>query len=387
MASVAAVDMFLSMSDLPALLFRGTLLLPLALGCSHRPPPDFAPDPTLVAQVREIRMVPSQPAVCPGETIRVGYEAVLEDGTVVPFATRYDKDNPPRLHVQFLDRTSRQADPQGDGSWRTDPDPWLSAIDGFQLEASLRAKPSASVSVRVPPEYDCLDRSFEFHGDNGGEPGGKNSAGRFGENGEDGPDIRVRLGIVRSPFVPRLLVAAIEVEHQTIRYSLADADRVEPRDWLRVETRGGRGGDGAGGAPGKLGSAGKAGCPGGAGGAGGDGQAGGTGGIGGRGGHLTIIAAEEDRFLAGLVDGRNPGGDGGRGGKGGEGGAGGAGGAASGPACAAGPAGANGRTGPSGPNGRRGNRGPDLEVLTIPLRDVFGSRVPPELAELLRRSQ
>src|SRR5881296_543922 len=73
-----------------------------------RPPPSFAPDPGLVEQIREVRMSTSIRA-CPGEAFGAAYTAVLNDGSLVPFETRYDKDNPPRLHVVFLMRSSNEA--------------------------------------------------------------------------------------------------------------------------------------------------------------------------------------------------------------------------------------------------------------------------------------
>ena len=364
----------------------GALVLALS-ACRRGPPPDFSPDPVLVEQIREIRMRPLLTRACPGESFRVDYEAVLEDGTVVPFATRYDRDAPPRLHVQFLQRTSPQTHSHGDGSWTADPDPWVSVLTGFELEATLRQRPALAAGVRIAPEYGCLDRRFSFPGDPGRSPGGRNPEGRNGEPGRDGPDLTVRLGVVRSPFVERLLVAAVEVEGEPVRYYLADAAGIAPRDWLVIETRGGPGGRGADGAPGQPGTPGTAGCPGGTGGAGGNGQNGGAGGPGGRGGRITIITASDDRFLAGIVDARNPGGEEGEGGKGGSGGLGGAGGPPQRPDCAAGAAGPNGRPGEPGQAGRRGVRGPDPQVITVPLRDVFGPRIPPELAELLRREE
>src|SRR5947199_89603 len=75
-----------------------------------RPPPSFAPDPGLVEQIREVRMSTSLRA-CPGESFGAAYTAVLNDGSLVPFETRYDKDNPPRLHVVFLARSSPDATP------------------------------------------------------------------------------------------------------------------------------------------------------------------------------------------------------------------------------------------------------------------------------------
>ncbi len=61
-----------------------------------RPPPSFAPDPGLVSQIRELRMSTNATA-CPGESFGAAYTAVLNDGSLVPFETRYDQDHPPRL--------------------------------------------------------------------------------------------------------------------------------------------------------------------------------------------------------------------------------------------------------------------------------------------------
>src|SRR6059058_45067 len=43
-----------------------TTLAVLLSGCSHAPPADFAPDPGLVAQIRDIRIVTSYARACPG---------------------------------------------------------------------------------------------------------------------------------------------------------------------------------------------------------------------------------------------------------------------------------------------------------------------------------
>src|SRR5207248_8719810 len=81
----------------------------LVFGCSHAPPADFAPDPGLVAQIKDIRIVTSYARACPGSVIATSYEAVLASGERVPFARSYDKKHPPRLHVVFLDRESPDA--------------------------------------------------------------------------------------------------------------------------------------------------------------------------------------------------------------------------------------------------------------------------------------
>src|SRR5213593_1081624 len=138
------------------------------LGCSHAPPPDFAPDPGLVAQIRDIRIITGYARACPGAVIPTTYEAVLTDGSRVPFARSYDKKHPPRLHVIFLDRTSPEAVTQQDGDWVTNADPLLTATTGFRLTATLQAKPSVTNTVVVPPDYRCMPHAFVFSGEPGG---------------------------------------------------------------------------------------------------------------------------------------------------------------------------------------------------------------------------
>jgi len=350
-------------------LVPAALLLSAACG-PKGPPPDFAPDPGLVAQIRELRISTSVRA-CPGETFGALYTAVLNDGMVVPFESRYDQKHPPRLHVVFLDRRSEEATPLQGGAWVADPDPLTSAVTGFQLTATLTAKPTITATAAVAPEYSCLPHAFGFRGSGAGA---------------SGPQVTVRLGILRSPFYPRLLVAGVEVEEAPPFFVLADAGAVPPSDWLVIESRGARGVRGYGGTNGANGTAGNAGCPGQAGARGGDGSDGGPGGPGGRGGQITIIAPADEPFLAGLVDARVPGGEGGpggRGGKGGEGGKGGAAAPASDPRCAAGANGAAGRAGTDGPDGPGGSFSTRPRILTVPTRDIWGTQIPPALGALL----
>lgn len=347
-----------------------------ATACSHGPPPDFAPDPGLVARIVELRMTTGAEYACPGQSLRADYEAVLDDGTVVPFARRYDKDDPPALHVVLLDRRSGEAVSQEDGDWSTDADPLQSALGGFRLEASLRARPELTVSAVVAPEYSCLRHAFHFAG----------ATGRTGGPGSPGPDVLVRLGIVRSPYYERLLVMGVEVGDAPPFYVLQDADAVPPSDWFVLESAGGRGGRGAHGAKGATGAKGRDGCPGARGGAGAPGAVGGPGGPGGSGGPVTVIVPTEQPFLAGLVDGGSPGGPGGPGGEGGDGGAGGPGGSGiivNGRRCADGPTGPAGGPGPEGPAGVAGAPGNAPRVITVSERDVFGPRVPQPLMALL----
>jgi hypothetical protein len=358
--------------------FPSFAALTLAAACAHRPPEDFAPDPGLVSHIRSIEMrVPT--SACPGEGFLASYTAILDDSSRVPFATRYDRKHPPRLHVVFLERWSPEAIPLEGGGWAADRDPLTSARTGFRLRAALRAKPSIADSVAIAPDYSCMSHTYAFSG----------ATGETAQSGVDGPVVTVRLGVLRSPFYDRLLVAAIAAEEAPPLYLLADARSIPPADWLRIESRGGRGGRGQAGRPGVRGADGTTGCPGSPGGPGGPGGSGGPGAGGGRGGRITIIAPEEEPFLAGIVDARVPGGEGGPGGSGGTGGGGGAGGKAgprrapSDSTCRAGAAGGDGPAGRAGPRGPDGDPGLRAQVLTVPLRNVFGVRIPPELAELL----
>jgi hypothetical protein len=355
--------------------FRGGIALVAALSaCAKKPPADFAPDPGLVARIHEIRMeVPV--TACPGQTFRADYIAAMDDGEEIPFAASYDKKHPPALHVVFLSRYSAQATALENGNWAASPDPLASAVTGFHVRALMRANPRLIAEVVVPPSYECLDHTLEFVG----------ARGRSGRDGGPGPDVTVRLGLVRSPFVERLIVAEVTVEQAPPLYVLADAEYVDPADWLRVAALGGPGSRGSDGAKGQAGRAGAPGCPGRAGEAGSAGGDGERGGDGGPGGHVTVIVAEEEPFLAGLVDARTDGGPGGDGGRGGKGGAGGAGGAATGDArrCKAGPPGPAGADGRDGPDGRGGRPGPRAQVITVPAASVFGTRPRPELEALL----
>ena len=64
-----------------------TLFSAVLLGaCSHQPPEGFAPDPGLVSQIRDIRIVTAYTRACPGATMPTTYEAVLTDGSRVPFS-------------------------------------------------------------------------------------------------------------------------------------------------------------------------------------------------------------------------------------------------------------------------------------------------------------
>ena len=365
----------------PRRLFVTPFVVTLLVGCSHAPPEGFAPDPGLVAQIRDIRIVTGYARACPGGVIPASYEAVLASGERVSFSRSYDKKHPPRLHVVFLDRESPDAVSQEDGDWVTERDPLATVSTGFRLTATLRANSRITNTVVVPPDYRCMPHTFAFSG----EPGGP------GEAGEPGPDATVRLAVLRSPFYDKLFVAGIQVGLAPPFYVLQDAGAVPPADWLVIEARGGRGGSGVAGTRGVDGSAGAAGCPAQAGAPGGNGGNGGSGGPGGRGGRINVIVPLDNPFLAGIVAGRSPGGTGGPGGPGGAGGKGGKGGQggtdASNRRCPDAVDGAPGQAGSAGPTGSQGSPGPRSIVVTAPAREIFGVQVPPELGSLLERLQ
>ena len=235
----------------PRRFFVTTFSVTVLVACSHAPPADFAPDPGLIAQVRDLRIVTTQDRACPGGWIQASYEAVLADGSRVPFARTYDKKHPPRLHVVFLERSSPDAVSRESGDWVTNANPLWTAASGFRLTATLSAKPAVQQTVVIPPEYSCMGHGFQF----GGEPGGAAQAGG------NGPDVTVRLAILRSPFYDKLIVAAVEVGYSQPYYVFADGNSIPPANWLWVESRGGRGGPGTPGQNGGDGAAGQGGCP------------------------------------------------------------------------------------------------------------------------------
>ena len=355
-------------------------LLPMLAACAHQPPADFAPDPALLAQIREIQITPGVARACPGFVIQASYEAVLVDGTHVPFQRTYDEKHPPRLHMMFLELSSPEAVSRTDGSWAMAQDPLVSASAGFQLTASLKAKPSIRGSVTVAPDYSCAPHAFAFEG----EPGGRAQAG------DNGPNVTVRIGRARSPFYDKLIVVGIQVGAQAPFYELYDAASIPPADWVAVDSRGGRGGIGTPGPKGGDGAPGASGCPAQVGGTGGDGGSGGPGAPGGRGGPVTIIAPADDPYMAGLIAVRSSGGYGGAGGPGGAAGVGGKGGQGKSPSgggsCADAADGASGRKGQPGLAGSEGPRGPRPEMVTVPSGQLFGPGIPTELAVLLASS-
>ena len=338
-------------------------LVAFSPACSNKPPPDYAPDPGLIARIAEIRMLIGDGRVCPGNTIRASYEAVLENGAIIPFATRYENDYPPPLHMVFLSRNSAEASPRNDGGWATNSDPLVSVLNGFRLNAFLRVKPSLSVTQVVEPDYACQRYAFSFHGHRGSR----------GQIGRPGPDVTVRLNILNSPFYDELLVAGVEVGHAPPFYVFADASFIPHADWLIVESLGGQGGRGVAGSDGADGTKGADGCPAGTGGAGGAGGNGGPGGAGGLGGHITIIVPDDQPLLAGLVEAHSNAGPGGKGGPPGEGGAGGEGGRgiSSTQRCSRGTAGAAGADGSAGVDGPDGRPGARPQVITVPFDQVF----------------
>jgi hypothetical protein len=368
----------------PKRMVRRWALSPLVAvfaACSHQPPADYAPDPGLLSHIRDIEITLTPASVCPGGLIQASYQAVIDDGTRVPFIRSYDKKHPPRLHVVFLSYTSPEASSTQDGNWVTAQNPVLSAVTGFRLTATLKAKPSIQHTLVVPPDYSCMPHAFAFSGTTGG----------LMQGGGNGPDVMVQLGMGHSRFYEKLLVVGVEVGETPPFYLLYDARAIPPADWLTIESRGGNGGAGSQGRRGRDGRAGDSGCPAQGGGPGGDGDDGGPGAPGGRGGHVMVVVPNEQPFLAGLVSVHAPGGLGGPGGPAGSGGDGGKGGQGTNGSdnkrCADAADGTAGRKGAPGPIGRDGPHGPRHDISTVPASDVFGPGLPPELAALLAESR
>src|SRR2546422_3141163 len=286
----------------------------VALACAPNPPRDFSPDPSVVAQIQQIRIIPREPRACPGALIQADYEAILRDGTRVPFARTYDKKNPPRLHVRFLERNSPDARARQDGDWVADPNPLATAATGFHLTATLRADSRITTTLLLPPTYGCMPRRLAFSG----------SGGIGGQSGQDGPDVTVRLEVQHSPFYDKLFVARIEVGGAKPSYIVGDSESIGRSEWLTVESSGGDGANGSAGSDGIDGFPGAAGCPGQPGGRGQDGSGGRAGGAGGKSRGPTNGAAFRPPKQAGFVwgPGRSGGGGGGGGAGGGRGGGG-----------------------------------------------------------------
>jgi hypothetical protein len=347
-------------------------------GCgTNEPPADLAPDAGLLAKIRTIQVTPASSRACPGAMIQASYEAVLEDGSRVPFESTYDSKHPPKLHVNALTFSSAEAVRNADGSWALSKDRLLTATTGFRLNAALKAKPAIQGTATVAPDYRCAPRAFSFVG----------AAGAQAQMGANGPEISVRMARGRSPFYDNLLVVAVQVGTRPPFYELYDAKALASADSLTIETRGGRGGVGINGSRGAPGRSAPTGCPSEVGAPGDNGGPGGLGAPGGRGGPVTIIVPADDPSMAALVIVHSSGGEGGPGGSGGLGGPGGKGGQGyepmGGPSCQSardgepGLAGVPGRPGPEGPSG------PKVEIDKVPADQVFGTPVPAELSALL----
>jgi hypothetical protein len=265
----------------------------------------------------------------------------------------------------------------GQGVWRLpgDPLPWHDRT--FTVRVMVPGRSDLGDELVVTPRFDC-EGGADLAGD----------AGDTGQTGLAGPRLEVALAYVETNLNGRLiLVRAVDVDRQQVRYYLADPD--EPSRFV-VIADGGAGGQGPAGHDGASGSDGLNGMSGSSGGTcqdggdgsrGGDGTSGGSGGPGGRGGDggpggsIVLVWPAQFPELANRVhlsvdggDGGDggPGGRGGRGGKGGQGGSGGSGGSTtdySGNSCytsrgSDGADGYDGSNGSDGYGGESGDRGP-----------------------------
>jgi hypothetical protein len=241
--------------------------------------------------------------------------------------------------------------------------PLTSARTGVELKAWIESPDGARSNARgerlLAPVYDCQgqkERVFVVA-----------QTGTNGENGAAGPDLRVSVTSLSTPWFPNGALIRVAVGNQPVYFISPSADKP-----IRIVSRGQDGAIGPAGAPGQEGAAGAAGAaecaPGGEGQPGTDGGPGGKGGDGGAGGKIKLelddAKAEALRSrvvlesIGGAAGAAGPGGAGGAGGKGGAGGA-------AGNACMGtdltGKQGAPGKPGASGAAGQAGAAGPAPE--------------------------
>jgi hypothetical protein len=275
--------------------------------------------------IRDLAIIPSDKAICPGLPVQVRYEAVLSDGSRVTLSTS---------ELSHLALRGIAALPAADGSWITSGKLLESAVSGFRLSASLATDPGVHADTVIVPSYSCQRLSI-----------GLPVSDRFKDT-----KAKVRVGVFASPFYDSIAVAVMEPEGGFPIVLILDPAHMRPRS-LQVS------------ALGKAGQAGGAGNPGNDGGQcedGGNGTDGDPGESGESGGRVDIIVQAESPWLQSLVAVTNSGGRGGAGGRGGY--AGRAGPRTSEPTCSPKP----GRPGRAGQSGTDGHSGPYPNTTTEP---------------------
>lgn len=354
---------------------RTSLLVGLGLvvgsvGCG---PSEVRIDPKSVVDV-QVRPASGQALFCPGDPFQVEVVAKLKDGSTCSSVD--GKRGCLGQKDAVIDRSQIQIE-ASPGGWENDKfvfkapaDPLASASSGVALSAWLQSKEgdrSPRGERLLAPVYDCQRERVFF----------LQQPGQSGENGAPGPDLRVSVTSLSTPWFPNGALIRVVAGTEPVYFISPSADRP-----VRLVSRGQDGAIGAAGAPGQDGAAGAdatVDC-----GKGGDGQPGtdggpgGKGGDGGPGGKITLelddAKAEALRsrvILESLGGAAGPPGPGGVAGQGGKGGAGGW----TQPSCAdqdlAGKPGASGRDGAAGSAGQPGAAGPAPEMSSLARAVMF----------------
>ena len=360
-------------------LFAGVALAAACFACG---PSQVQIDPKSVVDV-QVRPASGQALFCPGDPFQVEVVAKLKDGS-----TCSNVDGKRGCLGQkdaVIDKSQIQIE-ASPGGWENDnfvfkapADPLASASTGVALSAWIQSKEggrSPKGERVLAPVYDCQRERVFF----------AQQPGQNGENGAPGPDLRVSVTSLSTPWFPNGALIRVQVGNEAVYLVSPSADRP-----VRVVSRGQDGAVGAPGTPGQDGAAGAdatVDC-----GRGGDGQPGtdggpgGKGGDGGPGGKITLelddAKSEELRsrvILASLGGAAGPPGPGGAAGQGGKGGAGGW----TQPSCAdqdlAGKPGTPGKDGEAGAPGLPGVAGPTPESTSMSRSAMFGGEL-----ELIRK--
>jgi hypothetical protein len=346
----------------------------LSIGCG---PSEVQIDPRSVADV-QVRPASGQALFCPGDPFQVEVVAKLKDGSSCSNVDGKRGCLGEKDAVIDEGQIRIEASP---GAWENDSfvfkapaDPLASASTGVSLSAWIQSKEgqrSPKGDRLLAPVYDCQrERVFALR-----------QLGQNGENGAAGPDLRVSVTSLSTPWFPNAALIRVLVGNEPVFLISPSADRP-----VHIVTRGQDGAMGPAGAPGQDGAAGAdatADC-----GRGGDGQPGtdggpgGKGGDGGPGGRITLelddAKAEELRSrvivesLGGAAGPPGPGGPGGAGGRAGAGGW-------TRPSCAdqdlTGKAGAPGKDGVAGTAGQPGAPGPAPEITPLARTAMFGGEL------------
>lgn len=328
-------------------------------------PTEIELDPKNVVDV-QVRPASGQALFCPGDRFQIEVVAKLADGSTCSNVDGERGCLGKKDAVIAWDQVKIEASP---GSW-PHPETYLflpsadaleTAAKGVLLRAHIQAANGAK-SVQgervIAPVYDCQKE---------GTFAAAAQSGTQGEPGAEGPEVRVAITSLSTPWFPNAALIRVESGSAKAYFISPSADRP-----VRIVSRGQDGARGAAGAAGQAGADGASvpkdapACTRGSDGAPGtDGQPGGNGGNGGPGGKIvvTIDDAKGDALrsrvtfesVGGAAGAAGPGGAGGAGGKGGEGGP-------VGPACqdlpTRGKDGAPGNAGAPGQAGKAGDAGP-----------------------------